>query len=233
MSRPGFTIIEVMLFLAISGALAAGIMVGVGASVNAQRYRDATNSFVSFLQGEYDRTVNVQNSRNQYMGCSSSGVSPSATPQVPGTGECTISGRLITTDRDGRVMISRTVYATRDGSAETADLAALKASRLVVSDVADEATTYELGWQTSLRPVARRSFLIVRSPSSGAIKTYSGASDSPMSLLAEENDVQNGDINLCIEPNGLVLTGLSGAVLTRGGGSASSVKLIGGGIGAC
>ena len=49
--KPGFTIIEMMLFLAVSGAMAAGIMVGVGATVNAQRYRDATHSLVSFFQG--------------------------------------------------------------------------------------------------------------------------------------------------------------------------------------
>lgn len=231
--RPGFTIIEVMLFFAVSAALAAGIMVGVGATINAQRYRDATNSLVSYLQGEYDRTVNVQNDRDHNLGCSTSGVGPSITAQLPGTGECTIIGRFITTSSDGRKMTSRPVYATRDGSGQTTDLEALQASGLVTSDLAEQAQTYELSWQTSLRLDARRSFLIVRSPSSGAIRTYIGSSDNPLNVLSAENDSQNGDTNLCIDPDGLVLTGIGGAVIVRGGGSASSVKLIGGGVGQC
>ena len=41
----GFTIIEVMLFLAVSGVLAAGILATVGGTIGAQRYRDAVDSF--------------------------------------------------------------------------------------------------------------------------------------------------------------------------------------------
>ena len=42
----GFTIIEVMLFLAVSGVLAAGILATVGGTIGAQRYRDAVDSFM-------------------------------------------------------------------------------------------------------------------------------------------------------------------------------------------
>ena len=231
--KPGFTIIEMMLFLAVSGAMAAGIMVGVGATVNAQRYRDATHSLVSFFQGEYDRVVNVQNDHDRNLGCSTSGISQSITPQVPGTSECTIIGRFITTGRDGRSLIVRTIYATRDGSAAATDYEALTHSGLVLSDTASQTTTYELAWETALRQGARHSYLIVRSPSSGAIKTYIGNTDNPMTVLSPDNDAQKGDTNLCIDPDGLVFTGISGAVIARGGSSASSVKLIGGGIGQC
>jgi len=167
--KPGFTIIEMMLFLAVSGAMAAGIMVGVGATVNAQRYRDATHSLVSFFQGEYDRVVNVQNDHDRNLGCSTSGISQSITPQVPGTSECTIIGRFITTGRDGRSLIARTVYATRDGSTAATDYEALTHSGLVLSDTASQTTTYELAWETALRQGARYSTFVVRCPSPGAI----------------------------------------------------------------
>ena len=102
-----------------------------------------------------------------------------------------------------------------------------------MSDTASQTTTYELAWETALRQGARHSYLIVRSPSSGAIKTYIGNTDNPMTVLSPDNDAQKGDTNLCIDPDGLVFTGISGAVIARGGSSASSVKLIGGGIGQC
>ena len=46
----GFTIIEVMLFLAVTGALAVAILVGSGVAIGQQRYKDSVNSLQSFIQ---------------------------------------------------------------------------------------------------------------------------------------------------------------------------------------
>ncbi|MEP6710564.1 MAG: prepilin-type N-terminal cleavage/methylation domain-containing protein, partial [Candidatus Saccharibacteria bacterium] len=54
--HPGFTIIEVMLFLAISGALAVGILIGSNVAITSQRYRDSLNSLQSLLQQQYNQT---------------------------------------------------------------------------------------------------------------------------------------------------------------------------------
>ena len=43
----GFTVIETMLFLGVAGALTMGVLVGSGASINQQRYRDSVNSLKS------------------------------------------------------------------------------------------------------------------------------------------------------------------------------------------
>lgn len=60
MWRKGFTLIEVALFLAITGALFVGIIAGVQNSIFQQRYNDSVQSFVEFLKTAYSETMNVQ-----------------------------------------------------------------------------------------------------------------------------------------------------------------------------
>ena len=63
--RGGFTLIEVMLFLAITGLLFLGVTIGVQNSVFQQRYNDSVQSFVDFLKSEYAETMNVQGKSSQ------------------------------------------------------------------------------------------------------------------------------------------------------------------------
>ncbi|MDB5184082.1 MAG: hypothetical protein JWO07_763 [Candidatus Saccharibacteria bacterium] len=60
----GFTIIELMLFLGITGALFAALMFGVNASINQQRYRESVVSLSTLLQGEYSEVSNTRNDAN-------------------------------------------------------------------------------------------------------------------------------------------------------------------------
>ncbi len=51
--RRGFTIIEVMLFLALSGILLVGILGGLGGNIARQRYNDAVQDVVSIMKDQY------------------------------------------------------------------------------------------------------------------------------------------------------------------------------------
>jgi type II secretory pathway pseudopilin PulG len=82
-SDRGFTVIEVMLFLAVTGALAVGILVGAGVSIGQQRYRDSVNSLKSTIQDRYNQTTNVVNSRGGAWVCDSS---PTVTENPAGSG---------------------------------------------------------------------------------------------------------------------------------------------------
>lgn len=56
----GFTIIEVMLFLAVTGFLIMGIMAGTGVSVSRQRYNDSVQTFTQFLREQYSSVTNIR-----------------------------------------------------------------------------------------------------------------------------------------------------------------------------
>jgi prepilin-type N-terminal cleavage/methylation domain-containing protein len=56
----GFTIIEVMIFLAISGLLLVGVLIGTGTTIARQRYNDAVQSFAEFLRQQYSFVINPQ-----------------------------------------------------------------------------------------------------------------------------------------------------------------------------
>ena len=58
--RFGFTLIEVSLFLAVSGLLLMGIIIGTQNSINAQRFNDATQNFMEFLRTVYSEVENPQ-----------------------------------------------------------------------------------------------------------------------------------------------------------------------------
>lgn len=57
----GFTIIEVMLFLAITGLLIAGILGGTTASLNSQRYRDGVENFRNEIRSQYETVYSLTN----------------------------------------------------------------------------------------------------------------------------------------------------------------------------
>ena len=59
--KSGFTIIEILLFLAIAGALVAGVIASTVAPISRQRYNTGVDVFVDFLEGIYSSVTSVQN----------------------------------------------------------------------------------------------------------------------------------------------------------------------------
>ncbi len=55
----GFTIVEVMLFLALSGFLLVGLLIGTGASIANQRYNDAVQDAADALRSAYSFVANT------------------------------------------------------------------------------------------------------------------------------------------------------------------------------
>lgn len=58
--RRGFTLVEVGLFLAVTGMLFVGIVMGVQGSMFQQRYNDSVQSFADFLRSIYSQTSNIE-----------------------------------------------------------------------------------------------------------------------------------------------------------------------------
>lgn len=59
--KRGFTLIEVILFLAVTTALFVGIAAGVQGSIFQQRYTDSVQNYAEFLRSVYSQVSNVQN----------------------------------------------------------------------------------------------------------------------------------------------------------------------------
>lgn len=115
----GFTIIETMLFLAITSLLAVMVLVGVSANIDQQRYRDTVNSLKSYLQEQYSQAVNINNIRAVSTGCSLSGSSLTIGPaggtedwQRGAHKDCVVLGRYVQSD-DGVTITSGPVIGMR------------------------------------------------------------------------------------------------------------------------
>ncbi len=113
--KKGFTLIEVVLFLAISAAMFAAVMNGVATNVAKRRYKDTVDGVVEEIKNAYSAAINVENYRrnteNSSFFCSISSAfnGHSAIPNSstvenaknkgdnnPGRTRCAFYGQLIT-----------------------------------------------------------------------------------------------------------------------------------------
>ena len=177
----GFTIIETMLFLAVSGMLVTIILVGSGVAIGQQRYRDSVSSLKSYIQQQYSDTVNVSNDRNANWTCNSTAhVSEiEGAGGIPrGTSDCVILGRFVTVDATGTKLSTANVVGVRQANAESkaSDVEELQENyTLSISPIAPETADVSWGAQV-VRPKSTTpmpiSLLIIRSPLSGSIVTF-------------------------------------------------------------
>lgn len=211
----GFTIIEVMLFLAVTGALAVGILVGAGVSIGQQRYRDSVNTLKSFIQTQYSEVTNVVNDRDQTWTCNSTGnvtSGPLGNGQPRGTGDCVLLGRFITVDATGTKLTASNVVGYRNPSATTAssDILELQTNYILgVSPISQDTT--DVSWNarivkpktTTPNPV---SMLIIRSPLSGSVMTFTanGVQTNLISMVAIANTTQPRDLCVDADPGSFV-----------------------------
>lgn len=178
----GFTIIETMLFLAVTGLLAVGILAGTGGAINQQRYRDSVNSLQSFLQDQYSKVTNVANDRDASWSCDDAATVSQADGQPRGTGECLLLGRIVTVDDIGKQLkvadvVGRRHADAKDMSNDKDEL--LTNYTLKLSPVNQE--TKDVAWGAMIvKPHTDTpqptTLLIMRSPLSGSMLTFGSAS---------------------------------------------------------
>lgn len=191
--RRGFTLIEVSLFLALTGALFVMVAVGVSNSIYQQRFNDSVQDFAEFFRGVYSGVENVQNNIGG------------------GRSDKAIYGKLVVfgaeNDLAGDSNSKRAIYVydviggvNKPGSSGLID--ALKGVNVSVfedlevseSDLkfAGRAESYSLRWGASVEKTGSKdelvgALLVVRHPRSGTINTlfYSGAGFTKINSLTE------------------------------------------------
>jgi type II secretory pathway pseudopilin PulG len=185
-SERGFTIIEVVLFLAITGGLFAALMIGVNAGITQQRYLDSVRSYKALLQNQYSEVLNTRNENvDQKCSLRNDGTVDGTGPLLTkGTSKCVILGRAIRITDGGKNVTTSSVTGydlTGQDSAKIStsdDATALKLYQFKVADF--DKQTIELDWGSYLTPLPVISgnpqstavILIVRSPATGLIRIF-------------------------------------------------------------
>jgi type II secretory pathway pseudopilin PulG len=225
--RAGFTIIEVVLFLAVSGLLITGILAGSGMAISQQRYKDAVATLRSDIQQLYEGSIAVQNDERSgsVSGCGSGGA---------GRSDCVIVGNLMTVS-EGTVTQYRVIGddVAGSGASEVAKLNSLNPRVLdagVVSDM-EWGTTIGAG---STSGNGSMSILVLRSPDSGLIYTFfqNGVVDTTRTVAAQ-NEVRRmvavgsmGRVNLCVNPTGWTVAEPMAIIVGANAASASAIEVM-------
>lgn len=235
----GFTIIETMLFLAITAALAVAILAGTGTAINQQRYHDAVNSLRSYLQDQYSRVSTVANDRDGHYSCDNLGqISDSGAGESRGTSDCLILGRFVTIDASGQHLASANVVGYRQGAAPQAtDVDELKMYKMGVSPL--DADTQIVNWgATIVQPKTTKpqaaSILIIRSPLSGRILTFSqtgAAATQPGALVDIANTTS--PLLMCVSSSSSGFGQVLGVQIDAGAAGQSAVEQPSANSGAC
>ena len=208
----GFTIIETMLFLAVTGLLAIGILAGTGGAINQQRYRDSVNSLQSFLQDQYGKVTNVMNDRDASWSCNSAAKAEQTAGEARGTGDCLLLGRLVTIQDDGMQIVATDVIGRRTSNVEKAATDILELGNYAIAESPIGREEQAVAWgakvvkpgSTDAQPTR---LLIIRSPLSGGIMTFTdmSATVAPGTMIA--NGVSKTALSLCVEPGGATVAG--------------------------
>ena len=192
--KKAFTLVEVSLFLALSGFLMIGLIIGANMSISRQRYNDTVNSFAEFIRGVYSDVLNVSNDKV-----------PSSKEDGEDAGRTgkAVYGKLIVIGDPGTApseiytydVVGKAVNSSEiTGENTLQDLISLGINIAYLDSVNKnipyKETRYILPWDgvieaSNSNNLRRDAILIVRSPSSGSIVTYSlNPSASPTPNLA-------------------------------------------------
>ena len=207
--QKGFTIIEVMLFLAITGLMFATMIGSVTVALNNQRYNDSVRSFQSLLQEQYSRLLNIEND----------GTINICGDENRGRGDCYLVGRLMVVN-DSEVS-SRQLVATNinEHQVVTNDVTAISGMTFrALDDVESQniewgsriawPSTHEGEENSGARSPRTVSIMLVRSPFTGKVYTFhtngqvlTGSSDLA-GMVTEEN--MSKSLALCMDSDGLL-----------------------------
>ncbi|HET6622675.1 MAG TPA: prepilin-type N-terminal cleavage/methylation domain-containing protein [Candidatus Saccharimonadales bacterium] len=185
--QKGFTIIEVLLFVAVSALLLAGVMAGITTNLNSTRFLASTKSLENYLQKQYDDVLAGVAERHTDASCPYSGGGGATQP--PGASDgCVVIGKLVRfTDKQLLVFpvvsqMEPTTLCHADGNGDALAIGrycpiTLSSNRGV--DVAE----YEYQWGVSVaegnklqpngNPADYNALAILRSPASGNMYTFS------------------------------------------------------------
>lgn len=239
--KQGFTIIEVILFLAITGLLAVTLLTGWTTMINTQRYRDSVKTVQSFIQQQYGQVYNVQNGRDADLNCATGGADGpevgDGSSKPVGQTACIVMGRYIHVTGGTKIEVYSIIG--EDGeSAPTAEDNTIILERNPIrldQSLNTDDSKLDIPWQARVVDgntvnTLNAVIAIVRSPQTGAVHTYSkktaNAIDMPtVKQLILTVGSENG-INLCLDAESALSGGRMGVAVQPLASSQSSIVSI-------
>lgn len=223
----GFTIIETVLFLSVTGLLVLGVLIGTGAAINNQRYRDATETLKSVIQEQYTALESVRNGRDNTWGCEPNTARPIVgAAEIRGQSDCMVVGRYMQIRSDE--MTTYTVLARKMSSVKRDNDIQYMRQNYVYAVSTAEVDTRTMEWGTEIawpesgsgarpNPMPRNlAVLFLRSPESGGVYTFTGDDIPPSNEVITANGIMDmivggttapgreGERTVCIKVNGIV-----------------------------
>lgn len=219
-NESGFTVIEVILFLAITGLLFSVLMVGVGAGINQQRYLDSARAYKALIQDQYSATLNTDNKITNDWGCQTGGAIDQNTPRSNrGTSECVILGKIVQVlpVNNGIASIQTSSVTGRlatgvDDVQSMTDIDAILAYQPHIANFDKRVTDIDWGSYLTTAEIPRRPsqavIVILRSPATGLIRIFTSKSNHSNTDLSDIINVTNASTILsnCVENDTSVLT---------------------------
>lgn len=181
----GFTIIETILFLAVTGALIGGMMFATSMTLGTQRYTDATESFKSLIQQQYAGITSVQNARENDLTCTSQAATTDG-DVLRGQSDCVLVGKYLIINGGDVTVYPVLAYEVATASDTANDVEAFR-DNYYLNLAKQNVTQTKLEWdariswatagnaddQRGSKPAQRAiGLLFLRSPSSGQVYTF-------------------------------------------------------------
>lgn len=234
--RAGFTIVEISLFLGLTGLLFLIAILGTGNAIRTFRFTDSGRSLETFAQKQYDDIVNGLNSRSDTVSCSG-GVIDTSASQTVGSSDCLQMGKLLVFSlNDPTVTIYPVIgtepaninYSLSDDSLITA-FSPKTVTTTAVSSYTIPWGAKPSGFKRTTDNQATNAVLLIRSPKSSRVVSYTfkvtpaaPPSDLTSTVAAAANRAKV--TNLCIKSaDGL---GSPAKLVISGGASQSAASVV-------
>lgn len=207
----GFTLIEVILFLAVTAALFAGIAVGMNNVLTHQQYNDSTQDFFEFMRSIYSQVSNPEspNRGNSTQAMYGKLVVFGETKNLSNKDVASNGNSIFTYEVVGDVL---TADDPMTGDVQTllnklhaqVMINKVNASGNITSSAFASASEHQLRWNAAIEKTASRSMfrgalLVVRHPKSGVINTLFSTYGT-LFTINEDKNTCNGKKSPCLTP---------------------------------
>lgn len=230
----GFTIVEITLFMAITGLLFLIALAGTGNAIRSFRFTDSGRQLESFAQKQYDDIVNGLNNRSASVTCTAGAINTGAS-QTVGSSNCLLIGKLLVFTAGSPDINVYPVIGSEPASVDYSK----SDDQLIIAFAPQTVTatgtsTYQIPWQAAPSGFKRVSdnvgtnaLLLIRSPKSTNIVSYTfklgGAVPTDLTTIVSTPANRSQTTNFCIKSADNI--GAAAKLIITGGASQSAAAI--------